>query len=164
MIKTIDIDDKPVKFDTSLAWMILYKAQFGDDPLSIIMPALQEAIPLVFVATSKDNKIDLNDLTESDIEGIADIFGTLEATQVLNIIWALAKNADNKIEEPMDWLHEFEYFPIDEIITQLVPALAETCISKKKYKALAQKIKKTRTAKNSMQALRVSLPEESAGD
>lgn len=43
MIKTIEIDGKNVKFDTSLSWMFVYKMQFGTDPIDIIMPAIKAA-------------------------------------------------------------------------------------------------------------------------
>ncbi len=33
MIKTIEIDGKNVKFDTSLSWMFVYKMQFGTNQL-----------------------------------------------------------------------------------------------------------------------------------
>ena len=39
----------------------------------------------------------------------------------LNIVWAMAKNADDSVPEPKKWFNQFEVFPMDE----LVPAVGE---------------------------------------
>lgn len=41
MIKTLRFGEKDVQFSTSFAWALRYKAQFGNDPVKILIPALK---------------------------------------------------------------------------------------------------------------------------
>lgn len=134
MIKTIKIDERDVRFDTSLAWMFKYKAQFGNDPIDVIMPAIKAAIPLVEIEDGK--------LTLADLDLLTDILSELNFTEALQLIWALAANGDKEIDNPEVWYSTFEFFPLDEVLSEVGPALFESCISTKKFKALSQKLKK----------------------
>ena len=42
MIKTLRFGEKDVQFSTSFAWALRYKAQFGNDPVKILIPALKK--------------------------------------------------------------------------------------------------------------------------
>lgn len=148
MIKTVEIDGKNVKFDTSLSWMFVYKMQFGTDPIDIIMPAIKAAVPL-FESVGKT-------LTSTDIDMITDVLSEVNVTEGLQLIWALAKNGDKEVDDPSAWFHQFERFPMDEILGSIVPSLVESCISTKKFKALSQAVKKAvpkkkQTSKASLQ-------------
>ncbi len=148
MIKTVEIDGKNVKFDTSLSWMFVYKMQFGTDPIDIIMTAIKAAVSL-FESVGKT-------LTSTAIDMITDVLSELNVTEGLQLIWALAKNGDKEVEEPSTWFHQFERFPMDEILGSIVPSLVESCISTKKFKALSQAVKKAvpkkkQTSKASLQ-------------
>lgn len=134
MIKTIKIGERDVRFDTSLAWMFKYKAQFGNDPIDVIMPSIKAAIPLVEIEDGK--------LTLADLDLLTDILSELNFTEALQLIWALAANGDKEIDNPEVWYSTFEFFPLDEVLSEVGPALFESCISTKKFKALSQKLKK----------------------
>ena len=41
-----------------------------------------------------------------------------------NILWTLAKNADNSIPEPLEWLDSFEEFPVFDIFSQIEEILS----------------------------------------
>ena len=134
MIKTIKIGERDVRFDTSLAWMFKYRTQFGHDPIDVLMPAIKAALPLVEIEGGK--------LTIADLDLLTDILGELNFTEALQLIWAVAANGDKDIDDPETWYSRFDFFPLDEVLTAVGPALFKSCISSKKYKALSQQLKK----------------------
>jgi hypothetical protein len=134
MIKTITIEDQNVKFDTALSWMFVYRTQFGRDPLELVMPAIKAAVPLFENAGQE--------LTTADLDLLTDILAELNMTDGLQLIWALAKNADKDIAEPEVWYREFSQFPLDDVLEELIPVIAASCISTKKFKALSDAAKK----------------------
>ena len=134
MIKTMEISGKDVQFDTSLSWMLLYRTQFGADPIDIVMPAIKAAIPLFERAG--------DELTEADLDMLTDVLSEINLTEGLQLIWSLARNADRKIADPESWYHGFDNFPLDDILSEIVPALVESCISTKKFEALSETVKK----------------------
>ena len=141
MIKTIKIGEEDVRFDTSLAWMFKFRSQFGHDPIDVIMPAVKAAVPLV--------ELEGGELTLADFDLVTDILGEISFTDALQLIWALAANGNRDIEEPEVWYGRFEFFPLDEVLTEVAPAMMESCISSKKYKALSQSIRKAVPKKTS---------------
>ena len=134
MIRTIRIGEQDVRFDTSLSWMFRFRNQFGHDPIDVIMPAVKAAVPLV--------ELEGGELTAADFDLVTDILGEINFTDALQLIWALAANGDRNIDEPEVWYGKFEYFPLDEVLQEIAPAMLESCISTKKFKALSQSIKK----------------------
>lgn len=134
MVKTIKIEERDVRFDTSLAWMFKYRTQFGHDPIDVIMPAVKAALPLVEIEGGK--------LTIADLDLLTDILGELNLTEALQLIWSLAANGDKDIDDPATWYASFDFFPLDEVLTEVAPAILESCVSSKKYKALSQAVKK----------------------
>ena len=134
MIKTIEISGRDVQFDTSLSWMLLYRTQFGSDPIDIVMPAIKAAIPLFNRAGEE--------FSEADYDLLTDVLSEISLTEGLQLIWSLARNADRKIDDPANWYHGFENFPLDDVLSEIVPALVESCISTKKFKALSETVKK----------------------
>lgn len=113
MEKTLEIDGKQVKFKSSGASPLRYKAQFGQDFFSDLMKMEK----LIDKKTGQLNH-DVLDLIDFDV--------------LYNIIWVLAKNADKEIPEPIEWLDEFETFPIMEIMPELQELIQATLQSKKK--------------------------------
>lgn len=111
MIKTIKIDDKCIKFSTSFAWMLKYKAQFHQDPASVIIPATLEST--------------------KDKTGLASI-EAIGFVNIARIAWACASVCDKEIADPDSWFDSFEDFPIVTIATELLPAVFTSFNSKKK--------------------------------
>lgn len=111
MIKTIKIDNKDIKFSTSFAWMLKYKAQFHEDPASVIIPATLESA--------------------KDKTGLASI-EAIGFVNIARIAWACASVCDREIDEPEKWFESFEEFPIVTISTELLPAVFASFNSKKK--------------------------------
>lgn len=102
MEKTITIDGKKIRFKSNGATPLRYKAQFGRDYFKEIL----KLAPLENMQGKKGN-ISTDDLQALDFE----VF--------YNIAWIMAKTADSTIPEPLEWLDQFDEFPIAEIIPEL---------------------------------------------
>ena len=158
MIKTITIDDKEIQLDNNIGWAMIYKDQFGTDIRPALMPSFASAMDIISELLQKVGKTDEIDVREvlAEIDGyvlenaIAHFSGT-ELVDIINIVWALAKNADEKIPEPRKWVKQFEVFPLDVILPEVVKLIAKGVISSKNMERLsALKIpaqKKTSTSK-----------------
>jgi len=111
--KTLIIDNKEVRFRSTAATPLRFKAQFGKDYFA-------EIIKLNKLSEFKEEKSNYEVLENADFE----IF--------YNIIWTLAKTADRTIPEPLTWLDGFEEFPLFEIIPQVQDLISASIKSKKK--------------------------------
>ena len=98
MEKILIIDGRQVKFKSTGAFLLRYKAQFGRDALQDILK-LQGAI---------DNKNQIKNI------------GALDLEVFYNLAWTLAKTADPNIPPPMEWLDEFSEFPLMDIIPEII--------------------------------------------
>lgn len=135
MEKTITIDGKEVRFKASASFPLIYKANFNVDILTIIMPLLSEVIggaEGMFTEDSfKDGSLVLTPETISTaLEGVY----SLELIDIMNLLWTMAKCADDEIPEPMKWFGQFDEFPIVDIAIQVFPMLFSSLLSKKKLK------------------------------
>lgn len=146
MKKTIKIDDEQkFEINSSSGWLYAYQEQFGHDVLPVLLPAA-EALLQTMADLMKDSKSDnVGDiLAAADEETISNAFITLsgmQLTTVTNIVWAMAKNANDSIESPREWLNSFDVFPWDVVVPQVLSAALEACISKKKFEKLKETIK-----------------------
>jgi hypothetical protein len=116
MEKTITIDEKQVRFKTNGATPIRFKAQFGKDYFKEIL----KLTPLQNLKGKKAKNIDIKSLEALDFE----VF--------YNIAWIMAKTADKSIPEPIEWLEQFDEFPIADIIPELQDMLLASFQSSKK--------------------------------
>lgn len=114
MEKILTIDGRQVRFKSTGAFLLRYKAQFGRDALQDIFK-LQDAV---------DSKNRIKNIDALDLE----VF--------YNLVWTLAKTADPSIPPPLEWLDEFSEFPLMDIIPEIVDmvfsCLTSTVESKKK--------------------------------
>ena len=126
MIKDIKIGDKTVTLSNNVAWTMEYRDQFGKDPLEFLMPiatSLIEALTSVINETGKSKDIYLTDITGA-LEGrVFDI--TLPLMQlgfvdsVVNVVWAMAKAANEGVAPPKSWVRQFDTFPVDTLIPEV---------------------------------------------
>ena len=98
MEKILNIDGRLVKFKSTGAFLLRYKAQFGRDALKDIYK-MQDAVG----PGGKIKNIEVMDL---------EVF--------YNLVWALAKTADPLLPPPLDWLDSFAEFPIAEVVTEVM--------------------------------------------
>ncbi|MFE4762260.1 hypothetical protein [Bacillus mycoides] len=120
MEKTITIDGKQVKLKSTAATVKRYKAQFRRDLFADMMGL--GAINALTTPDGSEQPIDMSnvDISKVDFELIYDL------------TWLFAKTADSSIPDPMTWLDEFEEFPIEEIMPEIMELVQVTMGAKKK--------------------------------
>lgn len=139
MKKVIKIDKKTkFKIDTSLNWLRIYRDTFGHDILPDLVPMLDAVFDLL-IGKADSEEYDALDQIETRIM-------EMETVTIDNVIWALAKNADEDVPEPEDWDRQFDKFPLDEILPQVFNTLSETYITTKKSKLLKEAWETRRSA------------------
>ena len=114
MEKVLIIDGRQVKFKSTGAFLLRYKAQFGREALQDIFK-LQNAI---------DDKGQVKDISALNLEVVYDL------------VWTLAKTAEPSILPPLEWLDTFGEFPLSEIVPEVIDmiygSIGATVESKKK--------------------------------
>lgn len=109
MEKTIMIDGKPVKFKSTAGTMIRYRNQFNREFL-------------LDLEKLRNVKKDLSVITLSPF---------------YDIVWVLAKTADDSIGDPLTWYDSFDNFPITDVFTQLQDIIIATIKTKNSAAAAA---------------------------
>lgn len=118
MERTLEIDGRQIRFKSTGATALRYKAQFASDffadllKMKPIMDAVEKGV--------STEKLDYETLKHIDFEVL------------YNIIWVLAKTADKTIPEPLEWLDEFSEFPIMDILPELQELIGKSFQGKKK--------------------------------
>lgn len=126
----IKIEDKPAfEINTSNRWAYLYLEYFGHDIMPELVPMLDTFIQM-FSDVLNGNETDESEISDS-------LYG-LEYTTALNVIWALAKNADDDIPEAPEWYDSFDKFMLDEVAPQVFKTLIDTMVSTKKLELLQE--------------------------
>lgn len=151
MIKNINLDSKhSVEVNSSAGWLLIYRSQFGHDILPDLMPALETMLGLVTsvledIESNDGNSSDIKDIIKSfDKELLSDIsfnLSTLEIITIINIFWAMAKNADRDIPAPEVWVNQFDNFPFDVIAPAIFDVIMKSFISSKNLKRLKEMMK-----------------------
>lgn len=107
MEKTLTIDGRQVPFKCTAGTLIRYRNQFNREFLSDM---------------SK-----MRDLTEDDID-------SMSLDPFYDIVWIMAKTADQTIPDLLPWLDTFEDFPILDIFGDL-QELVLACLQTKNFSA-----------------------------
>lgn len=105
MEKILTIDGREIKFKSTGAFLLRYKAQFKRDAIQDIF-RLGQAI----------------DMETKEIINL----DSLDLEVFYNLVWTLAKTADSTIPPPMDWLDGFSVFPLEEILPELIEMIMST--------------------------------------
>lgn len=132
MIKTIKFGEKEVQFSTSFAWTLMYKSQFGQDPVKILIPAIRK----------------LSQTTEE--EQTYAVYEELGVVGIAQIAWAMARLVDKTIPEFEQWIISYgDDFDALELTQELLPAAVESCFTSKNLKTPSKKrMKAPGTEKN----------------
>lgn len=149
MKKLIQINkDQSIELNGSLGWLYVYREQFGHDILPDLMPLLESSLTTAVKIMQGASGIETRDIIEAlDDQIMTDIFinlSGLEATTVLNIIWAMAKNADSQIEAPEAFFNEFDRIPLDVISPKAIRIIIDSSISSKNVRSLLATLKQAR--------------------
>ena len=156
MIKTVKIGNKEVILDNNVGWTLIYKDQFGQDIIPSIMPLLAGALDVVsglFQEAGDKEEISIDTLAKlADGDALVNAMvhiGGFEFVDFLNITWAMAKNADDSIPEPREWIKGFDEFPVDVIGVDVVKLIFKGMVSSKNLKRLNATIKSVQPKKKS---------------
>ena len=143
MEKTIKVGDQKLRLSNNVGWVLAYRDQFGRDVLPAIMPALWSLIDIAsgaFAELEGKRKISYEDVItvlsgDAASEAYYKLSG-LEFADFVNIVWAMAKAADDDIEEPKEWLKQFEVFPVDVIGPEVFGLVTKGLVSSKNLERL----------------------------
>lgn len=154
MEKIITIADIDVKLDNNIGWAFAFRDQFGHDIVPTVMPLLAglfEAAAGLMRETGGKGKITARDFGKLAGTGaLDDAFVRLsgvELTDLVNITWAMAKNADNGIPEPSRWVRQFETFPLDEVAPAVGELIVKGLTSSKNWERLQEMMKGLKPSK-----------------
>lgn len=150
MEKTIKLDSKTsIRVSNNIEWALIYKDQFGRDVLPMLIPVANTFIELaVSVMKSTGGKaLDMKNAGEtiknmdiSDVQSALYSLAGLEFTDILNITWAMAKAADETIEEPRVWVKSLTSFPVDAILPVIFDMNMQFLTTTKNYKRLREAV------------------------
>lgn len=151
MEKTIKIDKKSVRLSNNIGWTMEYRDQFNHDIVPTLMPMLAAILDVLggivdTVGSTKDiGYEDLIKAVNSDkmLDAVIHMSG-LEFVELINIIWAMAKTADETIPEPREWVKQFGNFPLDEITPTVFRLIVDGVMSSKNVKRLGSLIEALR--------------------
>lgn len=139
MKKEIKVDkDHKFMIDTGLGWAYVYKEQFGTDVLPETVPLIESAFGIAADFYDSSEAVSARDI-------ISEAAGTLSGTDLTtltNIIWALAKNADDSIPEPREFYNQFDCFSVTDVLPKIVWTMADSIMPTKKVKSLKATIEK----------------------
>lgn len=138
MKKTITIDSRPVELNSSAGWFYDYREEFGHDIMPDLLPVLEALLGTL--AELQENAGEELVLTDEVVGKIIDALATAEITTIFNVTWAMAHNADENIESPRKWMNNFDNFPVDEVVPQLVTLILESSVSSKNASSLLQRV------------------------
>lgn len=136
MQKTLTIGGREVKFVCNASFPIVFKNQFGYDILTVIMPLISE------VLEGLDSAMKAEEITPSVIGEVLENVYSLELTDIMHLIWTLAKLGNKDIEDCEKWFASFEEFEIFDVAKELSDIVLPSLISKKKLMNLKKMIKK----------------------
>lgn len=134
-----------ITIDNNLAWLMEYQNQFGEDILPSLMPLIMSLSDLIG-SIAESNEIDINNVNSQDLLRILKMDESMDAwfklsafktTDIINIIWAMAKTADDRIGPPIKWIRQFEDgFPVDVILPKAAALVVKGVVSSKNWDRL----------------------------
>lgn len=152
MESKIMIGDKDVRVNNRAGWTITYRDQFGHDIIPTLMPLFAGVLDVVsglIKETGKTKNVEFEDiLAVADGDALINAFIHLsgfEFVEILNITWAMAKEADDSIADPKTWIREFEEFPVDVVVPEVIKlAFKGMCSSKnlERLREITESLKK----------------------
>lgn len=124
MEKTLTIDGKEVRLASNASTPLRYKMQFKKDYFAELLK-LAKVFDVKGNENEVGNELDLSQIDYEDLD-------YLDFEVLYNFVWILAKTADKSIPAPLEWLDEFDEFPIMEIFPEVTNLLQSSLKTKKK--------------------------------
>ena len=157
MEKIIKIGETDVRLSNNVAWTMEYRDQFGKDIVPAIMPLIvtaTEALAGIISDTGKTDNITAADIAGA-IEGRAmDIMLPLAGVEFVDLFvdvtWAMAKAADETIPPPKRWVRQFDEFPVDVILPEVLGLVIKGFVSSKNRARLESAVESLRNLRPSL--------------
>ena len=164
MKKLVKINnDQSVELNGSLGWLYVYREQFGRDILPDIMPIIESglstAVKIMQSAEGQEILTQAEFVGALDDQVLSDIFinlSGLELTTVLNIVWAMVKNANDQVSSPELYFNQFDRLPLDKILPTIIRMIIDSSISSKNVKSLLAALKRANLSRLTKSQLQVS--------
>lgn len=147
MEKIVTISGHDVKLSNNVAWTMEYRDQFNKDIVPSIMPLIASGLEAItsVVAETKGDSFTVADIAEAISGRAVDILLPMFQVEfvdiIVNIVWAMAKAADESIEPPKRWVRQFDEFPLDEVVPVAYDLVLKGFISSKNRERLKTTIK-----------------------
>lgn len=148
MESTITIGNKDVRLNNRVGWTITYRDQFGHDIVPALMPLFAGVLDVIsglVKETGKTKNIGIEDvLGVLDGDTLMNAFihlSGVEFVELLNIAWAMAREADDSLPDPKTWIRQFETFPVDEVAPEVVKLAFKGMCSSKNLERLRTLVK-----------------------
>lgn len=131
MIKTIKINENhELTLSNNLAWAMEYREQFGHDIVPDLLPIVSAIIELMNELTDGE-KFDVKKIDKDVLQSALIDLAGVQFVDFINLIWAMAKAADESTPEPKKWVRQFDEFPLDIIAPDAFKLLVEGLVSSK---------------------------------
>ena len=141
MKKTIKLDKTTdLTLSNNVSWLMEYREQFGHDIVPDLLPIVSAVSKLFMVLSEQTGKPVTEVIKSIPSDTIQDTLIELagaQAVDFLNIVWAMAKAADDDIDEPKRWAKQFDIFPIDIIAPAVWEMVLSGFVSSKNLKRLS---------------------------
>lgn len=138
MEKIIKIGEHDVRLNNNIGWVMEYRDQFGKDILPVIMPfitSMIESVSTVIADADNNGEITTTTIAEAlsgrSLDVVLPLYQADFVDLVINVIWAMAKTADDTIEPPKKWVRQFEGFYLDEILPDVLDMVLRGFVSSK---------------------------------
>lgn len=142
MEKIIKIGKQEVRLNNNVAWTMEYRDQFGKDIVPALMPilaSLMEGVSTI-ISESGSNEVTMADIADAvqgrSMDVLLPMFQVEFVDTIINVIWAMAKAADENIEPPKRWVRQFEEFPLDVVVPAVYELVLKGFVSSKNLKRL----------------------------
>lgn len=140
MKKTIKLyKDCELTLSNNVGWLYEYRDQFGHDIVPDVMPIISAVLKSLKEISKQNGKPItevIKNLDEGTVEDALIELAGLQSVDLINVIWAMAKCADDDIDEPRKWIRQFESFPLDVIVPKVWTLILEGFVSSKNLKSL----------------------------
>ena len=136
MIRSVKFNDNvEIELSNSIGWALEYREQFGHDIIPDLLPAVSAIISLLGEMDIK--KFDITKVDKTVLQDALINLAGLQFVDFINLIWAMAKTADENTPTPKKWVKQFDDgFYLDRIAPDVFNLLVEGLISSKNLQSL----------------------------
>ena len=136
MVKTIKVNDNcEIEMSNNIGWALEYREQFGHDIIPDILPVVSAILSIMGEQDLK--KFDIKKIDSGVLQNALINLAGLQFVDFINLCWAMAKTANDKIPTPKKWLMQFDDgFYLDKIAPEVFNLLVEGLVSTKNLQSL----------------------------